>query len=262
MARNSLKSVMRLIDEANRDVPVEESFISDLKRSIELTDSKNKRKPSMTYKPSSMKCIRNMYYQVSGAEPDSSTSEHCIIGICNSGTDIHIRIQDAVSDMKNNGFDCEYVNVADYVKSRNLDYLDIVEQSGNETKLYHKGLNISFMCDGIIKYRGKYYIIEFKTENSFKFATRTGVDESHIAQGTTYSMAFNIDKVIFVYISRDNLDKKAFMLNVTEGMKKQIIDKIEECDMYVNSNTVPPKPEKLPKNTCTYCNYKSMCKKE
>ena len=262
MPRDSLKSISKLIDRVNKEVPVEEMFLTDLKRSIELDNDKNSRKPSQTYKPSSMKCIRNMYYQVTGAEPDSSDSNYCSVGICNSGTDIHVRIQTAVSQMKDNGFDCEYIDVAEYVKQRQIDSLDIISKSGMETKLYHKDLNISFLCDGIIRYRNHYYILELKTEASFKFAQRKGVDPSHYAQGTAYSMIFNIPDVLFVYISRDVLDMKAYMFRPTEEMVKELVDKINTCDEYVAKNEVPPKPGDIDRRTCNYCSYKSICDKE
>ena len=262
MSRDSLKSISKLIDRVNKEVPVEEMFLTDLKRSIELDNDKNSRKPSQTYKPSSMKCTRNMYYQVTGAEPDSSDSNYCSVGICNSGTDIHVRIQTAVSQMKDNGFDCEYIDVAEYVKQRQIDSLDIISKSGMETKLYHKDLNISFLCDGIIRYRNHYYILELKTEASFKFAQRKGVDPSHYAQGTAYSMIFNIPDVLFVYISRDVLDMKAYMFRPTEEMVKELVDKINTCDEYVAKNEVPPKPEDIDRRTCNYCGYKSICDKE
>ena len=85
MARNSLKGICRLIDQANEKLSPEQSFLNDLKKSIEMTAEGEKRKPSMTYKPSSMKCIRNMYYQRTGAEPDEELSSYCSVGICNSG---------------------------------------------------------------------------------------------------------------------------------------------------------------------------------
>jgi hypothetical protein len=81
MARNSLKNVMHLIDVANQNIPVEQMFLSDLKRSIELTDEKESRPPSKTYKPSSMNCERQMYYQVIGAEQDKGNSNYCLVGI-------------------------------------------------------------------------------------------------------------------------------------------------------------------------------------
>ena len=160
MARNSLKNVMRLIDTAKAKLPPEQDFLNDLKRSIELDDEKGGGFPSKTYKPSGMNCIRQSYYQVMGVHPDKAHSSYVLVGICNSGSDIHERIQKAVSGMKENGMECEYIDVAEYVKQRNLDYLQVVKQQGMETKLYHKTLNISFLCDGIIKYKNHYYILE------------------------------------------------------------------------------------------------------
>ena len=262
MARSSLKNVCRLINTVKQEQTVEQSFLADLKRSIELSDQKHSRKPSQTYKPSGMQCIRNMYYQVTGREPDSSESSYCLVGICESGTDRHERIQNAVADMKNNGIDCEYIDVAEYVKSRGLDYLDIVSKQGNETKLYHKDLNISFLCDGIIRYKGHYYIIEFKTESIYKWQSRTEVNPDHYMQATAYSTALQLDDVLFVYINRDNTDMKCYLYNVTDEMKQGLVGKIEECDSYVKQLKVPPIPEDVSKKACQYCNYKQSCKRD
>lgn len=260
---NKVKNLARLLDSVNNKLTPEQDFIGDLKRSIELTEKKNSHKPSLTYKPSSMKCIRNMYYQVTGAESESSDASYMLIGICNSGTDIHIRIQQAIEQMKDNGIDCEYVDVAQFVTDRELtDTIDIVEKSGMETKLYQKQLNISFLCDGIIKYKGHYYILELKTENSYKFSMRKNVDESHYAQGTAYSFILGLPKVIFVYINRDNLDMRAFMFEPTTEMKQELVNKIIDCDGYKERNEVPPKPDDLPKNQCTYCGYRKLCECE
>lgn len=257
MARN-LKNIARLIDTANSKTSVEEAFLSDLKRSIELTAIKESRPPSQTYKPSSMNCIRGMYYQVMGAEPQD-TPNFTNIGICNSGSDIHERIQSAVSKMKDNGMDCEYVDVRTFVESRNLEDIEIKEQNGFETKLYNKRYNISFMCDGIIRYRSKYYILELKTEASFKFQTRAGVDPKHYNQGIAYSLSTGLDEVIFVYINRDILDMKSFMFKVTDEMRQSVIDKITECQGYVERQIPPPKPTDLPNTACKYCGYKHIC---
>lgn len=260
MARQAFKNICRLIDSAKEEVAPEQSFLSDLKRSIELTNDKASRAPSKTYKPSSMTCIRNMYYQVTGQPQDPQASNYTLVGICNSGTDIHERIQKYVDDMKNNDIDCEYINVADYVKQRNLDYLEVVEQKGMETKLYNKVLNMSFLCDGIIRYKGKYYILELKTESSYKWQGRKDVDPKHYAQGTAYSLVFKIDEVLFVYINRDILDMKAFMFKPTDEMRGALVDKILECDNYVSEGKVPPKPEDVPKSSCEYCNFRLTCR--
>jgi CRISPR/Cas system-associated exonuclease Cas4 (RecB family) len=118
---------------------------------------------------------------------------------------------------------------------------------------------MSFLCDGIIKYRGHYYILEIKTEASFKFNERKGVDPSHYHQATAYSIAFGINDVLFLYECRDNCSKKAFMLHVTDDMKQELLSYIEECDSYIKKLKVPPIPENVPKKACSYCNYKGRC---
>ena len=262
LARKSLRNVIRLIESTKEQVPIEQDFLQNLKRSIEITADRYSGLPSRTYKPSGMNCIRASYYQIMGIQPDESHSNYTLVGICNAGTDIHVRVQTAVEQMKDNGIDCEYIDVAEFVKSRNLDYLEIKSKSGMETKLYHKKLNMSFMCDGIIRYKGRYYILELKTESSYKFMNRKDVDPSHYNQGTAYSLALGIDQVLFVYISRDILDMKAFMFNVTDEMRCTLEAYIDECDGYVERQITPPKPENVIKKACAYCGYKNQCKKD
>lgn len=263
MGRSSLKNVMRLIDVANNELPIEQQFLNDLTVSIEKWAESNSHKPSQTYKPSSMNCERQMAYQVLGVEPGSAKTTYQLEGICESGTDRHIRIQQSIEKIKDIlNIDCLYIDVADFVKQRELNDLEIVSKSGMETKLYNKKLNMSFMCDGIIKYKSKYFIFEFKTETADKFYRRTDVDESHYNQATAYSINFGIDSVLFVYENRNTLDKKAYIRNVTNEMKEELIGKIEYCDSYIKQLKAPPKPENVTKKACSYCAYRYKCEED
>ena len=261
MSRESLKNVARLINVATKEVPAEESFLADLKRSIEVTDEKGWGLPSKTFKPSGINCKRASYYQVSGVEPDKGKSSYSMVGICNAGTDIHVRVQNAVIGMKENGIDCEWVDVEDFVKSRELTDLEVRAKTGTETKLYNKKYNMSFMCDGIVRYRGKYYILEFKTETSTKWYSRDGVDKKHYNQGICYSLNFGMDDVIFIYIDRDMLQMKSFMFHVTDEMRQTIIDYIEYVNGYVERKIAPPKPD-IERRICQYCIYRTQCGKD
>lgn len=262
MARQSLKNVLKLIDAEKETLTPDQAFINDLKRSIELTEEKQARKPSQTYKPSSMNCIRQSYYSMTGKDIDEGSSSYIGIGICNSGTDIHIRVQNAIQQMKDNGIDCEWIDVAKYVKSHKLNHLEVLSQGVNETKLHHKVLNMHFMCDGIVRYKKKYYIIEIKSESSSKFFSRGGVDTSHYNQGTAYSLSFEIPDVLFIYVSRDNLDMKSYMFTPTDEMKQEIVSYIETCDGYIKRLIPPPKPADVARKTCEYCSYKLQCRKD
>jgi len=258
MARS--RALLNVLNLANiEELPIEKQFLNDLRTSIELQDQKESRKPSLTYKPSSLHCIRNMYYQVIGAEAKADRSSSELVGICESGTDRHERIQRAVASMKENGIDCEYVNVGDYVKTHNLPDIEVVSQQGMETKLFNKNYNMSFLCDGVIKYKGKYYILEIKTETNNKFWNRENVNPDHILQGTAYSLNLHLNDVLFLYECRDSCSKKSYLLHITDEMRNSLVDKITLCNDYVSKGLIPPKPVDLSKSTCAYCNYKELC---
>ena len=261
MARS--RALINVLNMVNQDEkPVEKQFLDDLRASIEIEDQKGSRKPSQTYKPSSLHCIRNMYYQRVGVEACGDRSSSELVGICESGSDRHERLQMAVASMCDNGIDCEYVDVAEYVKTHNLPDIDIVSKQGMETKLFNKKLCISFLCDGIIRYKGKYYILEIKTETNNKFWSRENVNPDHILQGTAYSLNLGISDVLFLYECRDNCSKKAYMLNVTDEMRSSLQNKILECEKCVHDNVVPAKPDDVSKHSCAYCNYKEQCKSD
>jgi len=258
-SRRLLGQVCKLIEQAQEELPVEQCFLADLKRSIEADDLKNRRKPSQSYKPSGMNCIRSMYFQMIGADVDDVPAGYSLIGICNSGTDTHIRIQNYVAGMKENGFDCEYIDAAEFVEQRGLTDLEVIEKCGPETKFNHKTLKMHFLTDGIIRYKGKYYILEIKTEISGKWNSRKGVDPKHYKQATAYSVSFKLDGVIFLYISRDTLDMKAFMFEPTDEMKNDFVGLIDTCEHYVAKKECPPKPEDISERICRYCGYKNLC---
>ncbi len=264
MSRSSLKNVARLIDVANKETTVNESFLEDFKRSVILTEEKNSGLPSQTFKPSSLNCPRGCYYQIMGVQPEGGSTSFNLIGICNSGSDIHVRVQTAVMQMKDNGIDCEWVDVEEYIKEHNLDYLIVREKKGTETKLFDTryGTYVSFMCDGIIKYKGKYYILEIKTESSSKWYSRTDVDKKHHKQAISYSNSFKIDTVLFLYVERDLLNCKAFLFNVTSKMRDELEHFFKNVQGYVERKIVPPKPVESDKRMCQYCSYSAQCRKD
>lgn len=257
----SVKNIHRLIKSASQAQPVQDAFLADLISCIERYDADQNRTPSRSYKPSSMNCVRNMYFQIM-AYPPESTPNYCLTGMSETGTARHEKIQFYLSIMKDYGYDCEYIDVEVYIKQQGLEDLEVIERKGYEVKLYHKKLNIRFLCDGVVKYRGEYYIFEFKTETTHKEVARQGVAEEHYTQAATYSVCLELSGILFVYENRDNCHKKSYLLEVTDDMKYDlVISKIEDCDSYVKTMIVPPKPVEVAKKTCQYCSYRSACKK-
>lgn len=266
MAKTSLKSLLSLVGEAENSSPIADSFLNQLIQSIEKTANKNTYVPSTHYKPSSMNCIRNMYYQQMRTPLDKDIKSYNLIAIGESGTDRHERIQCAVAQMRENGFDCDYVDVAQYIKQQqemgNLCDVVIKGKRGVETQLYNAALDLSFLCDGIICFKGKYYILEIKTEASKKWINRKDVDEAHQRQATAYSISLGIDDVLFIYENRDICEKKAFMYHVSDKQKEKLICLIQTCDEYLDMCIVPPKPLNITTKICQYCAYRSKCRKD
>lgn len=257
---SAMKNVARLVSLGSKNMPVEEQFQNDLIRSIEMRINKPGRPASKTFKPSSMQCKRNSYYQIIGTKPDEGQTAYNMNGITTSGSDIHVYTQNNIIEMQKT-MDVEWIDVEGFIKQRGLTDLEVKSKTGTETKLYNKKYNISFMCDGIVKYHGRYYIIEIKTESSNKWYSRSGVDKKHYNQAITYSLNFGIDDVIFIYINRDMLDMKCYMFSVTDEMRSEIVAYMDDVNGYVERQIAPPK-DITDKRVCQYCSYQTTCKKE
>ena len=243
------------------DIDSFESYISEHPDKKELF-SNCIRKSSNCYKPSSMNCIRNMYFQRIGAQKDNSKASAERSRIGESGTAAHEYIQKHIMMMKKNGMDCEYIDVESFIKMRGLDYLVVLGKSGIETKLFDTRYNLRFMCDGIIRYKGRYYILEIKTEVSSKSMGRDGVDPEHQTQASAYSLSLGLDEVIFLYESRDFCTWKCYLFKVTKELREELVVKrIQDCDKYVGELKVPPMPIDAGKKLCRYCDYASLCKR-
>lgn len=237
-------------------------FIDDLYTTIKKYELENEHTSSKTFKPSSMKCARNMQYQIMGVECSKIINPSMVrIGEC--GTDSHLRIQHWIDKMKEEGIDCEYINVADYVRSRNLTDLEIIKEPTEqemETKLYNKKYNISFMCDGIIKYLNRYFIFEFKTESTYKHSSRTTINEEHIPQICAYYLSLDIPDVLMLYENRDICSHKCYIVTVTDQMVwDNVLSKIEEVNSAIQLGTLAKAT--VSKN-CQYCPYASKCRKD
>lgn len=277
MARG-LFSVSNLIREKEAQNNVASLFLRRIEEAIVKLEPEYK--PSIYYKPSSLICLRQMYFTRQGIEPEDEKKSASAIGICESGTDRHDRIQRVLAEMKSLGMEFEYIDVETYVKEHNLIDIEIIDKKGMETKCFNKRYNISFLTDGIIKYipTNKYFIFEYKTEVSMKFRNREEEEAVHRTQAACYSLSFGIDDTLFVYENRDICEKKAFHYHSDYAEQKtKVVDKINLCEQYLAKGEVPPKVtnKDIDPNfiggkdrvtgpsakICQYCKYKKECSK-
>lgn len=265
----NLRDLAKMVNRATEDKNPAEQFMHDLNQVIQMENQPRPVRPN--FKPSMLGgCLRRVYFCVTGVEPDYNLPSPELVGMGESGTDRHDRIQNYVAKMKEKGFQWEWIDVAKFVETRKPTGTRVIEQVGMETKLYNDILDLSFMCDGVIKdtSTGQYYILEIKTEASFKFNTHDGIYDDHEIQGSCYSVALGIDKIIFLYENRDFCSKKVGYVEITDEMKQlNVLDRIEFVNNYVADGKVPPKTVSTnsiilnDRKQCTYCSYKEECKK-
>ncbi len=254
----ALSNIARMVRRKTQINPADK-FLNEFIRTIQANQRTGI--PSKTYKPSSMGgCSRSIYYELTGAPTDGVPEDYSFTGICESGTARHETLQNYVMQMKDAGFEWEWVDPAEYVSEKKIPHMQVVERSGNEVKFYNDLYNMRFLCDGIVKLGDRYFILEFKTESCYKFDKHDDAWKAHKMQATCYSLCFDIDDIIFIYENRDVCTKKAFLVTVTDEMKDEVEEKIAEIDMAIDEGYVPDKEDSA--SECQYCDYKRQCRQD
>lgn len=252
-----MKTLMDLIKTKVEVLPKNETFLSELKETVSKL---NPVRPSSThYRPSALNCNRMIYFDKIQAPKDLVPRDYNDVRITETGTSSHEQIQYYVSKMKECGYDCEWIDVAEYVKENNLDNLEIKSKKEFETKLYDKVHDISFLCDGVIKYKGEYFILEIKTEIDNKGLKRDSADEKHKFQSICYALCLGIRKVMWLYEERNFCTPKSFITEVTDQEITDMLLKFEIVETAVKNLVPPPRPDTH--KHCMYCSYKNECKK-
>jgi Domain of unknown function DUF83. len=264
----SRRKLLDLIDNASEELPDNKKFLTDVMSCIERTDLMNARKPSKWYKPSSLACLRNMYFTRTQAPTDRMPTDYNSIGMADTGTRRHEAIQEVLLNLRKLGYDWEYVDVADYVEKKQAQgkckSLIVREKVGAETLLFDSTLLISFRCDGIIRKLStdEYFLFEFKNQVSFKYSQKSNghIDPAHHNQVICYCTALDLDKAFVMYENRDTCNLEVpEIFEVTQEMKNNLVDRIMECESYVEKMIAPPKPEDT--KVCKWCRYRTICRK-
>ena len=213
--------------------------------------------PSQYYKPSGVGgCLRKMYFERIG-KPLKDNASYNLIAMGEAGTFRHEVLQEYMVKLSKLDKDFEWLDVEEYLAENPVEGT-IVDRNfvknDYETKCKNELLQLSFLCDGLVRWQGKTCIMEIKTETMFKFNKHTEPYEEHKMQATCYGICLGVDDVLFLYENRDNFEKKAYPFHITDEMKQQVLDKIMTCEEYVEKGVSPK----------IYCdsNYCPYCRKE
>lgn len=260
------RSLIGAIQESVSTQPINRLFLRDVQNAIEKMDFMTRHNSSTYYKPSSCVCLRQMYFMRIGEDVDESITEYNAIGMADTGTRRHVAIQSVLESMSSMGFPWKYVDVEEYVKEKQKEgkllHLKIMGKRGAETKLLDEQLHVSFMCDGVLynTETHKFYLFEFKNQASFKYNNKICVDADHVKQVTHYCLLLDLDEALVLYENRDTCMLECpELLKVTPEMKEEQVNRLLDCEQYVENKIVPPKHSDT--KACRWCKYRTACRK-
>ena len=148
----------------------------------------------------------------------------------------------------------------DYIQMQilnNLFSLGIVRAS--EVKIPPQEL-ISGRADAIITLNNELYVIDFKSMNSMVFKNLAEAKEDNLNQIQLYLHFFKIPKGILLYINKDTLELKEFLVEYNPTVAQKLLKDLSELKTKIDSNIVPDRIPEYPENwQCQYCQFKEIC---
>ena len=212
--------------------------------------------PSQTFAPSCIRCKRKSWFRLRGAavdklpEPDSVMDFTAMVG-----TAIHAYVQKKLSRV----LGAEWVEVEDYLREFPIPYQYTLTKSNYETLVELSDPPMKFACDGIIKIRGIYYLLEIKSSDYESWRKLSSFKEHHRDQIETYSTILNIPHVLTLYVDRLYGNVKSYEYTVSANEMSQV----RQDMIYVQQMAAACiAPDRLPVGDymCSNCEYKIKCR--
>jgi CRISPR/Cas system-associated exonuclease Cas4 (RecB family) len=120
---------------------------------------------------------------------------------------------------------------------------------------------ISGRADAIITLNNELYVVDFKSMNSMIFKKLTKPKEENVNQIQLYMHFFKIPKGILLYISKDDLDLKEFLIKYDKNRAEKLLKNLSDLKIKIDNNIVPAIILKSKTNwQCKYCQFKEICK--
>ncbi len=115
-------------------------------------------------------------------------------------------------------------------------------------------------ADAIISDGKELYVLDIKSMNSAIFRNLTEPKEENVNQVQLYLHYFKIPKGILLYVDKDKLDLKEFMVNYDKTLAEKILKDLTELKKQIDFNIIPSRIPNYPNNwQCRYCQFKEIC---
>lgn len=119
---------------------------------------------------------------------------------------------------------------------------------------------ISGRADAIVTLDNELYVVDFKSMNSLIFKNLNQPKEENVNQIQLYLHFFKIPKGILLYINKDTLELKEFLIQYNPAIAKKLLSELSELKTKIDKNLIPKRLIDYPENwQCQYCQFKEIC---
>jgi CRISPR/Cas system-associated exonuclease Cas4 (RecB family) len=115
-------------------------------------------------------------------------------------------------------------------------------------------------ADAIVSDGKSLYVLDIKSMNSMIFRTLTEPKEENVSQIQLYLHYFEIPKGILLYVSKDNLQLKEFIIDYNPIRAEELLNNLAFLKKQIDSNVVPARIPDYPDDwQCRYCQFRGVC---
>lgn len=230
----------------------------------QMLQAKAAERPHQTFAPSSCRCLRRSWFRIRGVDPDvPKKADASLQFTADIGTACHRIIQSNLREF----LQSDWIDVETYIKHHSEfakdpnNYTVTIDPETQETQIeIFRPYPIRFACDGIIRWKGEYYLLEIKTSEYSSWDNLTDPKDEHMAQVKCYATLLGIDKVLFLYQDRQHGPLKCYEYKVSYSDKQSVLKDLQTVMDHVEWN-IPPKGLPAGDKWCTssYCPYYIKC---
>ena len=223
--------------------------------------SRNAEPKHKTFAPSSFRCPRVSWFRLRGVQPDVAPNPDRVMEFAAQiGTACHEVIQENLKE----ALGSDWIEVEDYLRDNpdiGQKYDWQLEKERLETKITISNPPVRFACDGIIRWKGKIYLLEIKTSEFASFDELTDPKSQHVDQIKCYATLLGIRDVLVLYQDRQYGGLKCYEMTISSEDNKKVLDRFQYVMDMVECNLAP---DRLPKDdpwcSSSRCPYYRKCK--
>ena len=120
---------------------------------------------------------------------------------------------------------------------------------------------ISGRADAIVTLNNELYVVDFKSMNSMIFAKLEAAKEENVNQLQLYMHYFKIPKGILLYVNKDTLALKEFVIEYDKERSEKLMADLQTLKKKIDTDIVPDRLPDYPDNwQCRYCPFRDICK--